>query len=249
MQYYFRYVLDLVCAPGGAMILGIAGHEAGAHNLKQKITSGVDLPLKEVKEVFSASFDEKVKEGLNQNYQDDVKCEIDWDAPVGQVKDQGIGLAEVFHEQVAPITKPRHVELKVLDTTGKGRPFLGYIDCIEEDGTITDFKYQGKSETQSNADQNLQLTFYSLMTRTDTSDDNVRLDIIVKNKKPVHKRVDSVRTEQQRLWAQDLLERVESSIQAGIFIPHNAASGNYLCSRKFCGYYKMCGYGGGPATD
>lgn len=236
-QYYYRYIRGLKEPPKGVMILGGASHVGNEVNYRQKMQTREDLPVSQVQEVVADAFHKKVQEA--KDYSDGVKWE---NADPGAVLDQSVDCAGVHVMDIAPLVQPVSVEEKVEYQVNDELKLVGFIDVIDDKGTIIDNKYVGKAPPQSDADQNLQLTCYSTMTNSTGAVDNVRLDAVVKNKTPVAKMVSSQRTEKQREAFIHHVLNVFDAIKKGSFVERTQG---WHCSEKHCGYWHRCGYGGG----
>jgi len=226
-SYYYRYVCGMVLPPKSALTKGRAVHKGQEHNYRQKIESYQDLPLHEVKEVTAAAFE--AEQDLT---------EFEPDEKPGQVKDEAVTLAALYHQEVAPKTQPFLVEEKV-EVPLAGTTLLGFIDLLDNRGYIHDTKTASRTPSEDSAAKNLQLSAYSLAHRylMGIPEAGVRLDYLVQARNPKVVTLEAKRTERdiQRFTA--IAERVVAAINAGVFYPN---PDNFLCSEKHCGYWKIC---------
>jgi putative RecB family exonuclease len=222
--------------PGSALLLGKSWHEALETNYTQKITTKVDLPIEEMKDAFSDSFD---------RMSNDDDYIFDPSMPESKLKDQGIGLTEIHHKEIAPTINPVSVEEKFDISLGDDFPFtlLGFIDLIDEKDSgeyIVDNKSLGKKPSQSDMDKNIQLTAYALayrMTRG-KEESGLRFDCAIKNKNPQVFQIETKRTTSEIEWfLSELVGNVAGGIKSGIFFPNPTG---WHCSEKWCGYWGMC---------
>jgi hypothetical protein len=178
-QFRRRYLLGERQPPGAALVWGTADHKASEFNYRQKIESGVDLPLKEVQEVFAATVDAEVSEagGLN---------EMDWKPDersqkrktIADVKDRGVKGVAAYHTDVAPYVQPEALEDPFsIRVPGVPVPIIGFLDVIagpSEQATgleagdpmgmrrIIDRKTSGKKVNKPDADWQVQASVYQL---------------------------------------------------------------------------------------
>ena len=226
LQYYFRYVCGLKVPPTGGMTLGRTVHSALEKNYRQKIETHEDLPLEQVHDFFGDRWDQEAQLTLFQGGEEP-----------GQLKDQGIRLLGVYHEKIAPQVQPVEVEREFLIDTGATElPLNGYIDLIDDRGTIIDHKTTKRSFPADTAERDLQLTAYAMAYRKlyGQEENGVRMDVLVRTKQPKTQQLSAVRG-----WADidrflRLIGNVEQAIKAEAFYPNE----NYMCGS--CGYGEMC---------
>jgi putative RecB family exonuclease len=228
-QYAFRYMEGLILPPKAALTRGRAVHRGQEANYRQKIESKTDLPLADVQDVVSTEFDAAAQE-------------TEWalDENRGQVKDESISLASLYHREIAPTVQPDFVEEEVFVELEPGLNLKGFIDVVQSGGIIRDTKTTGKTPPADVADKSLQLTAYSLAYRslTGQAEAELCLDYLVNTKQPkvVTLRTSRVEDDVKRFRA--TAERISKAIQTGIFYPRE--EGNNLCSPQYCGYYQLC---------
>ena len=116
---------------------------------------------------------------------------------------------------------------------------MGVWDLIERDGTIVDNKAYSKTPSQADLDKDLQFTAYSLAYRAtkESIEPGLRMDAVIKNKKPKAVQLTTSRTNDDCRWFLGLVEQVASAIHAGNFYPN---PNGWHCSPKFCGYWDRC---------
>jgi CRISPR/Cas system-associated exonuclease Cas4 (RecB family) len=131
-QFRRRYLLGEKQPPGAALVWGSADHKTSEFNYQQKIESGEDLPLVEIRDYFAAQVDVAVEEagGLNEmEWKPDEKSRKR--KTIDDVKDRGARLAEAYHLEVAPAVQPEAVEEKFsIEVPGVPVPIIGYLDLV-----------------------------------------------------------------------------------------------------------------------
>lgn len=242
MQYFFRYVMDLIRPPDTVpLMVGTQVHKSVEHNMSQKIESHEDLQEGEVLDHFSTNFDE-------------AKHSTVWypDEKPGEVKDRAVNIVKEHHKVVAPQIQPIHSELEfVMKLTDYPFPFQGFIDIIQEDHTICETKTIGKSIKEPSADHLLQGTLYSLGYRWSfQAETGIRYDYLVKNKKPKVLTFERQVTNSDILYLRTLIDRVAARVTRAMnikdpeperMVTHFLPSrGGWICSRRQCGYWELC---------
>lgn len=231
-SYEYRYVQNLKIPPSGAMKQSSAWHETVAFNYEQKIISHEDLEVDCMKDTFDEHF---------ENIFDNEEIILQEGEERGVLKDQGIAITTEHHKAIAPLVQPIAVEETIQISLGEDFPYelVGKIDCIDNAGIIIDNKAYGKTPSQYDVDKDLQLGCYSLLYRAQKKqiEKSLRLDCIIKTKKPKAAQITTTRTNADCRWLLNLIEKVATAMQSGIFYPN---PGNYLCSQKWCGYYSRC---------
>lgn len=225
-QYFFRYICGVRMPPNGNMTLGRAVHSAIEHNYRHKMQSGDDLPAEALQEVFSQEWDQQVGYTAFESKE-----------KPGEMKDKGAALIELYRQEVAPQVQPAEVEREFLIDTGATElPLNGYIDLIDDQGTIIDHKTAGRSYRQDAVDRNLQLTGYSLAYRTlfGEEENGLRIDALVKTKTPKVQQLETTRSQRDIDRFLRLAQQIEQAINGGVFYPNEG----FMCSG--CRYTDMC---------
>lgn len=227
-SYYYRYMENLIIPPNAAITRGTAVHSGNEFNYRQKMETERDLPLKEVQEFVSATYDEKAEE---TDFAGEDK---------GKIKDSTIGLTTLYHTEIAPTVQPQAVEEKVeVAFEGTDYTLLGYIDLIDQHKQIRDTKTTGRSPGESILTDNLQLAAYSMMYRTmfDSEESGVALDYLVATKTPKTVKLETRVTDADRTRFLRTMDSVAGAIKSGHFYPNEDS---WICSPKHCGYYAKC---------
>jgi len=225
LQYEFRYGQGIKTPPAVAVIEGSAGHKGQELNYKQKIESRIDLPIGDVLDAVSTTFDDRAGE---------VE---DWeDQKPGDAKDEIINVMRVVHKEHFPIIQPVEVEEERFFDVGS-QPFKVYRDLKDENGWVRDTKFTKRAKSQGDADNDLQLTVGSYLDKTE----KVCFDCMVKSKKPRVAVIPSHRGPEHWAKLESRVPKILDAISKGIFLPADPTS--WACSKKFCGYWNICEQG------
>ena len=225
-QWYAAYVLRIKSPPSVKQVLGIAAHDAVELNYRQKVETHLDLPVTEVIDSFSDSYDRQV---------------IDVDDPdedPGKAKDSGVGLVRLYHTEVAPPIQPEYVEQEVKFAID-GQAWSGYIDLATTDKAIRDTKTTGRTPSDT-TQYSIAMTGYALGYRhmTGAKEADVVLDFLIRTKTPKYLPVSSGGPINDAAIATfaDVVHDVALSIEAGRFLPN----GLYSQACAWCGFTKIC---------
>jgi RecB family exonuclease len=114
-------------------------------------------------------------------------------------------------------------------------PFRGFVDLVEEDGTLVDLKTAARSMPQEDVDRHLQLSTYALAVFLRTGEiPKLRLDVLLKTAKPRLERYATSRTVQDLAWVARLIEKTARAIEDGHFFPNPS----WRCAE--CEYFQAC---------
>jgi putative RecB family exonuclease len=113
--------------------------------------------------------------------------------------------------------------------------FRGFIDLIEQDGTVVDLKTAGRSLESGGLERHLQLSAYALAGLILTGNiPKLRLDMLFKTARPRFERLESSRTVSELAWVAQLIREVALAIQTEHFFPNPS----WRCSE--CEYFAHC---------
>lgn len=239
-QYRRRYVEGEIIPPGVALAVGRGVHGGAEENFRQKVESHRDLPPQQIVDAAVASFEQTIKEGVQLTPQEEAAGQK---KVLGQAKDQVVQLAELHAQEQAPDYQPVEVEQPYrLELSGASHDLLMVPDLVDDQQRVVDIKTRSRRYRQEDADQSLQLTAYAagFHRRHGHPPRELRLDALVKNKKPVRQVVKTARGE---LDYQALAARINAmlaGLDKGIFMP--AEVGHWCCSPTWCGYWNTCPY-------
>lgn len=227
-QYMFRYMMGLVLPPKSALTLGRALDKGSGHNFEQKIKTRQDLPVNEVLDVYSTTFDKEA-------------TQTDWDGDdAGEQKDLGIKMLKVFHEQAAPKIQPVTVQEGFRLETDQGYAIGGTFDIVDESKNIRDTKTSKTNYDEDAVSTSVQASVYDFAyeaTRGEKPSGFI-FDVVTKHKVPRYQEVTGQVSENQRNILFESIKIMHSQIQRGEF--QYAPEGSWWCSKSWCGYWHLC---------
>lgn len=231
LKFKFKY-LDRIKRPANfQQTVGIAFHEAVAHNFKQKIKTGTDVAEDEVLDAFSDELKRRVKE-------------TDWgDSSPAEQQDVGVECVKAHHRKVAPSIQPMAVEERFLIKTNAGYNLGGTIDIIEQDSTIRDSKtsnahWKGDEVLRSVEPALYDFAFRHIYKRTSKK---FVYDVVKKPTSTMPATVKSIEgkvTKADHRWLFEVVEVVHRSIRSGVFVP--ASEDSWWCQKNWCEYWSIC---------
>lgn len=231
-QWYKAYVEGIKSQPGFAQARGLAVHKAVEANMLQKLSSYEDMPLDDMKDAFSTSWEEIASEGFRQ----------DEDKDAGEVKDSGILLTELHHREVSPLIQPLWVEQPVQFDIN-GITYSGQIDIVDEMFRVRDTKTTGsKPRPESYL---FGMTGYAIAARQAIDGEierDIVLDYLVATKNPYYLPISSggpIDNDRIIRFA-NTIEAVAEGIREQRFLP-NGLMGRGVCE-SMCGYRDICPY-------
>lgn len=237
--YRRRYPEGQKIPPGMAAAKGKAFHKGAETNFRQKIESHSDLKPSDIVDAAVSAFEAEVANGVELIGDEKARGQT---VVIGETKDDLVSVVSVHATQQAPEYQPVFVEQSfTLSLPDSSRDLMGVIDLADDLRRVTDFKSAGKSKTQADADNSVQLTIYAAghHALTGKPPSEVRLDTIVTTKTKTYRNVaasDRGTPDFQALA--NRIEVVNKGIDAGVFAP--AMPGSWWCSPKWCGYWSTC---------
>lgn len=240
-QYRRRYIEGEIIPPGIAILKGTSLHTAAEQNMRQKIETHQDLPVRDIVETAVESMKMNVTAGeyqLTPEEQSRGKTAV-----LSEAIDDAAAMAEVHAEQQAPDYQPVMVEQAVKISLPGHRDLLGIIDLADDQGRVVDFKTSKRKKRQADADDSVQLTVYaaSYHALANNAPALVRLDTVVSNKTRCERQVlDSQRTARDFTALAARINMAVHAIEKGVFLP--AAPGSWWCATAWCGYSRDCVY-------
>ena len=223
-QWEYRYIYGLKEPPSISLIEGGCYHTTLEENFKQKIDSGIDLDFDICYDIFTTAWEKRLHE----------TDEIQWeDKEPGTVKDEGLNLVGVYIENVAPQVSPLEVEREYVKPV-LGTKFVMRLDVMDVNKVVIDHKTSSRSYNQDDDDKDPQASAVAFaLDRPIVFYNHVALKL----KQPRIQLVKTYRTRADIDWYQKSTEQVISLMRTGIAPPNE---GHYLCSPRFCGYWKRC---------
>jgi hypothetical protein len=243
-QWKYRYVDRIIAPPSSSLVQGKSYHKALETNYEQKIETHEDLKVSDVKEAYAADFDENIC-GVEWN-EDEVKEGID--NVRGALKDEGVGLVEVYQKELAPKIQPKEVEAEIkIEFANVAYEVIGRCDLIDDKDEIHDHKTTARTPSKDHesgefilaAHDLIQGAIYSIARKTSA----ISFDYAVKNKTPKVVQVPVKVTQDDKQFVLNLMGRLDHAIQSKAFIPNRDS---FMCGRRSCGYWQQCerDYGG-----
>ena len=238
-QFRRRYIEGEVIPPGISARRGSSVHKAAEINHAQKIKSHEDLPVDTLQD---AARDEYVRLVKNEGVFIPKDKVSEKGALLAGGLDASTRLTKLYREVLAPTIQPSLVEEKILIDAGLDLPLQGTIDFLTVDHALRDIKTADKSKGAGEADNSLQLSFYSGLVAAHTGKwpTKISLEILVNNKEP---KLQSLKTKRGPEHWSNILLRVQlmlAQVQTGLFAPCDP--GAWICSPEYCGYWWTCKY-------
>jgi Uncharacterized protein conserved in archaea len=245
MQYFYRYVEGIKMAPTVALLRGSAVHTGVAVNLRQKIKSGVELPVDDVKDAARDAVDAAFMGEIALTEEERSRG---MSLIKGDTKDMAIGLAALHTLKVSPTFQPVAVEKQITLRTDPAifpMDLTGIIDVEDDAAAVRDTKTSSKAPNEDAAETSEQLTMYALLYQAEKGrlPSEVVLDTLVRTKggKETPYLNKSARTEADLHRLTLRLGKAAEAIEKEVFIPTNPES--WWCSANWCGYYNICAFG------
>lgn len=238
-QFERRYILGEIIPPGISARRGSATHKAAEINHTQKINSKEDLPVDALQDAARDEYIRLVKEEGVFIPKDKVS---EKGKLLAEGQDAATRLTKLYRQDLAPLIQPALVEEKLTIDVGLALPLQGTIDVLTVDNWLPDLKTADKSKSAGEADNSLQLTFYSGMVAHHTGKwpEKISLEILVNNKEPKRQ---SLTTKRNDTDFANLLLRIQmflAQLETGLFPPCDP--GAWICSPNWCGYFWTCKY-------
>ena len=225
-RYYYKYRLELPDVQGSARAVGKALHSTAKENFEQKIETKQDLPLTAALALYRDAW--TTEEAVTVFQKDEDRAEL---------RAMGAKLVAKFLETTAPLIEPAAVELPV-EGRISGVRVRGIVDLVDVRGKIIDLKSANRSPSKGviRPDYRFQVATYA--TLAPKASGAAELHTIVKLQKDIKIVPQSfVVTEADRRSVETLYPLAQEGMASGLYTPNR---NNYLCSRKYCPYWKQC---------
>ncbi len=237
-QYQFRYLDDIKIPPRGVMIQGKAYHEAVAANFRHKIDNSVEMPLEQVVDVFSDTFEGQRSDRTTTDEGEVWEFDqVDWgeDDP-GELKDQGVALTRLYVTKVADGVTPLRVEEREQIEVG-GVPFV-LVKDLETATEVIDHKLKARRFSQADLNNELQPAAYTLMSHKEFAYHVALKQKTLAIETPLQDERLRIRPAlKDHEWFTKIVADTWAAIQAGIF---PVRPNGWHCSEAFCGYWQLC---------
>ena len=256
MQYYFAYIEEKKRRPSFSMVRGGACHTGVEVNMRHRMDTlgpkGKDG--REDHRVLSAPEEEisdLTRDKIENEWKEGIELTKEESAMKRKVKalliDTSIEMTLHHRNELGTSIYPRAVEQPfTLEVEGNDYDIHGFIDLLELDRGILDYKFRGKSPSKTDCYDSDQLTVYAFadhLINGKTKRRPVELHTTWMLKKgPKAKVQEDFRDERDYRRFLMKFERVTQMIDSGIFLP--AEEGHWRCSKKWCGYWESdCEFG------
>lgn len=234
-QWAYSYLEGLRRPPGVALIKGSALDKAATFNLEQKRVTKRDLAIDDVLEVAEDAFRKDVDRNGGQS-------EVQWDGTnFARALDSAIKLTSTHMKHHAPLIQPREVQLELHRELPDGRDFVGFVDFVEEDGTLSDVKSGSRRMAAGDADTDPQPSAYGYLAGEPVAFKFYRS--IDTGSKLTHEIVETGRDQRAIDWYEQKVLDVSAAINTGVFPPNDSG---WHCTKRFCGYFEICMSGRKP---
>ena len=244
-QWFFKYVQKLKQPISDRMLLGIAVHKGLAHaNTLRQAALDIEHPTDTImNEIMRVTNDEA--DGVVVD-KDGIPLEVLWDS---QKDMEGLkASAKTILSRVVPtLTKytgmPEYIEHPIPEITLPcGMPLVGYVDLVDADGAIYDFKVGARAKSQGDVDADLQLSLYSYAMHPGTLKTIPVYLMCVSCKNGDVTKVAVKRDQWQSEAAIQEMDETAQLMATGIYPPNTEG---WPCSPTYCGYWSICKFGGG----
>jgi RecB family exonuclease len=219
--WHYKYVAQLPDPANANLAVGKAVHSAAAAALRAKM-DGEQLPAAHVaEEILAPELEREIASAILSD-DDDVE----------RLGAQARGLYETWHRDALPLLKPAAVE-KYVQGAIAGVAVRGYVDMIEEDGTVVDLKTASKAPIEISHSHGFQLSTYAKLLNSP----QIRVDTITKTKVPKYIPHSHTMEEADRLHVIAIYPVVADAMAQGFVVPNRAS---LFCSRKNCAFWRAC---------
>lgn len=239
-QFRRRYIEGERIPPGVAAGRGTGVHNANDVNLSQKVITGKDLNLSDLKDAARDGFVRAFRNGIFMAKEDiPLKNKI-----LNDNLNDTIQLTGLYKKKVAPLIHPIEVERSFLIDVGLDLPLAGRID-IERHQKVDDLKTSGKKWADDRITKEIQPIFYSYAVEHETKvrpQFNYHILKITKGGELGYQ-MQSIRATDDNYRA--LFAKINMliyMIKSGVFMPADPSS--WICSPRWCGYHSTCIYVG-----
>lgn len=234
-QFRRRYMIGEIIPPNIAAGRGTGLHKANEVNLKQKVVTGADLSVSDLKDA--------ARDGYVHAFSHGVYIPKSQLSEKSKLLNQGLNdtliLTKLYQEEVAPEIEPLEVEREFFLDVGLSLPLAGKID-IERKGKVDDLKTSGKKWAEGQIHREIQPVFYSYVHEKETG---IRPEFIyhilrVLKAGPERQVQRMVPTESSYSGLFAKLNSMIAMIEKGVFPYANPTS--WWCHPSWCGYFDTC---------
>ncbi len=237
-RFYFDSIEKIEVPNKIALAGGTAYHKALETNYVQKIESRTDLPVSDVIDAFSSSYDDEIE------IVDKADFEIE---KPGTVKDNWIEVLKIYMKDTAYRIFPVDVERRISAKLKNWKYGLtGKVDIKDEDAVIVDHKTTSKPYKSTPENYKLQCgggyplldKILSLSDESHKQAKAARIDYnIRKSPKSPKAEVRNIAVDIDIPYFLNVFDQVQNGISAGVFPPNRQ---HIYCTKRFCKFWNEC---------
>ncbi len=234
-----RHIEGDIMPPGITARRGSSAHKAAQVNHRQKIKTGLDLPLDDLKD---AARDEYVSLLTNEGVYIPKAQLSEKKKILNEGLNEALQATAIYHREIAPKIQPVSAEATIeADIPGIPLPVRGTLDCEDADSFIQDLKVM-KRKNQDWADREIQPSFYYMLFRAAHGrwPRGFKYQVVIPNKEMVHEELVTTRDMQKLKVLFRIIDAFLKDLKSGNFKPADPAS--WICDPEYCGYYNSCQY-------
>lgn len=209
-HWHAQYVEGKRGPAGSALIKGKALDQVASENWRQKAKTHKDISITEAEEMGEQFYRDAVSEVGGRD-------EVDWSKETfPTAMESSLRMVRGHMVAHAPLYEPSDVQLRVTrEIPGSKRYFLGFIDALDQDGTVIDVKSAGRKMPQGEADRDLQASAYAFALRRPIDFKFLR---IIDNLKGVNaETISTTRSQAGVEWYGEMLAEADKGVEAGSF--------------------------------
>lgn len=232
-----RYIEGIKLPPGIAACIGTGMHKGAEANHRQKIESGVDMPLGDIQDAARDGYNAAISDGVF------VPEGEESSAPTELAKgvDTAVNLAAAYARHIAPRIQPVAVEERLQsDVPGLPVPFLGIIDVLDGSGWCPDLKSAARKWAPGKAAGNMQPAVYRYLLQQGRGVPMPRMSFEIVTHKGEHQSIMVDAREEDLAPVIARANGLLAAVERGDFLP--AEPGHWMCGPKWCGYWHSCPY-------
>ena len=247
-KYNYDHTLPRTPQPGNAaMLSGTGFHAAIEYAINHCLRGETPTVDDAVAHGMATAATEFALKPLAWDYLGEFTPEGELDAIMSRIKRAATWYLDTQFERLRPTQAERHFEVALPGCNGW--TLNGKIDCLEEDGTVRDFKLSGSKAPPAMdiASRSEQLSVYALarFLETGTPPPSVELDYCRDGLTRMGCIIrQSTRSEKDCIRTLTRVRRVIECIEAGVY--PIASHEGIECNGRRCDYYGVCPFGGGP---
>lgn len=234
IAFRHRYVEGEIMPPGIAARVGSGLHKAAEANHRQKMNSGMDMPISEMQEIASDEYAHLINsEGV---YFPGTAQELH--VELGKGEDLTVALTANYGSLIAPQITPVGAEVTIhASHPALPIPFSGTLDVIDARGIIFDLKTASKKWRCGKENETTQPTLYKYMAQqTFYKTYEFGFHVLAYGGETQYIPTESGLPGMERIVG--IAKAILNACETGCFMP--AVPGHWMCSEKWCGWYHSC---------